>query len=101
MEAMAFAAVLLLPLAAMAFEQELHEGKFWRNCADDTMCIAIPGKCGLTAVNIASRAAAAAYYKQEAAQAQCVERFWKPKSVMARCRLGQCETIPMQARNKK
>ncbi len=91
-------AFALLPVAAFA---ELHEGNDWRNCASDADCIAIQGKCGLTAVNIGYRNAAADYYKQEAANTKCTEQFWKPKAELPRCRLGQCETIPKQAGKSK
>ena len=95
------ACLALLPMTASAFEEQLREGKFWRNCSDDSDCVAIAGLCDLTGVNVASKEAAAAYYKQKKETAKCTDRFWKPKAEMVRCRLGQCETIPLQARNKK
>lgn len=93
------AAALTLPLAAGAIT--LHEGQNWRNCSDDSECVAIQGKCSLTGVNMDYKDAAAAYYRQEAAKATCTERFWKPKSEMVRCRLGSCETYARPAAKSK
>lgn len=93
--AMVMAGMLALPLCAGA--EELHEGKFWRNCADDNECVVIEGTCDKTSVNRAFKAQAEAYYKQEQARSNCAPRpFWKSNNVMARCYLGGCQTITRQ-----
>jgi hypothetical protein len=91
------AALLATFWATSAGAAALKEGKDWRNCSRDDQCVMIEGRCGKTAVNRLAKNEAQFYYAQEEKTTKCVERFWKPKEVVSRCRLGSCETIPKQA----
>lgn len=68
-----FAALVTLP--ALAFAQDDAN---WRDCQQDEDCIAVQGTCDLTAVNVAYKDDAVAYYRKLHAQASCVKRFWQP-----------------------
>jgi hypothetical protein len=89
--------------ATAAHAAELKEGKDWRNCSKDDQCVMIEGTCGKTAVNWQARGNAEAFYAQQRKTVTCTEPFWKPKTkeMLFRCRLGACETIPMQAANRE
>ncbi|MES2985426.1 MAG: hypothetical protein V4735_09590 [Pseudomonadota bacterium] len=77
-----------------------REGKDWRDCTEDAQCVLVSGPCNPTSVNLASKDVAAAYYKQQAKTARCVERFWEPKLPEAQCRLGSCSTAAKSAKKK-
>lgn len=86
-------------LPFMASAVELKEGKDWRNCSKDEQCVLIDGMCDKTAVNWQVENQAVRFYAQERKNAKCVERFWRPKEMMARCYMGGCQSAPKQAAN--
>ena len=80
-----FAAVMLI--AAPVFADEAALDMNWRDCTADEDCIAIQGTCNLTAVNVAYKDDAVAYYKKLQARANCVQRFWQPmKGLIPECK---------------
>ncbi|MFZ4542273.1 MAG: hypothetical protein ACOYNL_10875 [Rickettsiales bacterium] len=98
MRILAGIAVMLLPAMAWA-APEIKERKDWRYCSEDAQCVLIEGTCAKTSVNMKAKNAATAFYREQAKRTNCAPPpFWKPagKKVVARCRLGGCETILKQ-----
>ena len=77
-----FAAAITLP--AMVFAQDDAN---WRECQQDSDCIAVQGTCDLTAVNVAYKDDAVTYYRKLHANSNCVKRFWEPtKGMIPECK---------------
>lgn len=97
---MRWLAVLMLlaaPIAASAYvlPPPPADANQWHTCETDADCILIPGPCGQTAVNQASKQSATDYYKPvaDANAESCKKEFWVPKANAARCRINACEAV--------
>lgn len=58
----------------------------WRTCNADDQCIIIEGTCDKTSVNKRFKRSAEMYYAEMRPKADCVDRFWVPKDVIAQCK---------------
>ncbi|MFM9891094.1 MAG: hypothetical protein ACKVOE_10755 [Rickettsiales bacterium] len=88
-----FLLAAFLPMAAFAAPAPDSD---WHRCATDADCVVVQGICGKASVTRGYEADAARYYAQEAKRASCQREFWRPKEVVARCRLESCEVIGKQ-----
>ena len=99
---------LTLPLAANA-AGNITDNPQLRICGTDADCVLIQGVCHETAVNIAFKDEAAAYYREQAKGADCPNRFWEAKEKIAQCtpKIGDpnhtssaCDAVAKPAKKK-
>ena len=84
-------AVLALPLMVQA--ANLQPKNEWKQCAQDTDCVAIKGVCRAATVNAVFQADATRYYAQQSVNVRCPQEFWHPPEPVPRCRLNACEMV--------
>jgi hypothetical protein len=84
------AVVLASPMVVFAGPQPKSE---WKQCQQDSDCVAIKGVCRPATVNRAFKADAERYYALQAETTRCPAEFWHPPSPVPRCRLNSCEMV--------
>lgn len=82
--------MLAVPLAALAAPQPKSE---WKQCQQDSDCVAIKGVCRPATVNGVFKADAERYYAVQAKDTRCPSEFWHPPTPVPRCRLNSCEMV--------
>jgi len=85
-------ATAFVPAAVFAAADPLDT---WMRCDADEQCIAVQGVCDPAAVNVQYDKQAQAYFKERAAEASCVQRFWMPSlsDARAKCWQQRCQIV--------
>lgn len=90
------AALFLMLLPWMANAAVLEPKAVWKNCAQDSDCVAVKGICRPATVNAVFKAEAERYYAQEMQTTTCKDKkaeFWRPADPVPRCHMGWCEMV--------